>query len=429
MVTALLAGALLAACNSSSDSGRVASEIRLLNLSADHAPLNLYASWRDGPDSLKAEAVAFESVSAYAALDDDTYNYVLRFRRTDASGTLLTLDSEFLESRTRYTYVAMGASGAFAVRKIDDSVESPEQGLTRVQVMNASSAGSVDVHLTAAGEQLDGDTPAFGGVSSGGAQSGYLDLDSGLYSVRVSGSGDADDLRLQLPELTLADGEVVTLVLTDTRSGVLLDALLLPQGGAPEVLRNDLARVRAAHGSSAGTALTARANGLTLFANATPGIVSQYVNVPAVAPALELLVNGQPVAFDAPALAAGADYTLVTWLEDGETRVLLLEDSNRAPSTTGRAKLRLVHVAHGVDAPINLSIDFFPVLEGVEPGAASAYAEVDSGTDAQLDVFDSFTAENLWRRESATISGARVYTLFVTGNDPGAVGGTLRRDR
>lgn len=430
LVILAVSGALaLAGCGGSDNGGRVASEVRLLNVAPGYEEVDMYAAWRDEPDTLKATAVPLEAVSDYVSLDADTFNYEIRFRRAGASSTLLTLGSEFLESETRYTYVTTGSEGRFGARKIDDTVESPDADTVRVQVMNAAEAGSVDVYLVPAGETLDEDEPTFSGVSSGGSQSGHTDLDSGSYRLRITGNADAQDLRLDVPELQLSGGQVLTLVLVPTDSAVLLDALLLPQGGAPEPLRNTLARVRAAHGSSTGSALTASVGDVTLFANATPGIVSQYQHVPAGTPPQTFLVNGQALAMEPHELDAGVDYTLLAWHDAGQTRIALLADDNGLPSSGSRARLRVVHAAAGVDAPVNLSIDFFPVIEGVNFGQASGYAEVDPGSDVQLDVFDATTAQNLWSRDGVSIAGGRVYTLFVSGNDSASPTGTMRRDR
>jgi hypothetical protein len=61
-------------------------------------------------------------------------------------------------------------------------------------------------------------------------------------------------------------------------------------------------------------------------------------------------------------------------------------------------------------------------------GTASAYADVDSGTDLDVDIYNAVTATPLQNRE-ANLQAAGVYTLLVFGKVDGSVDSTLRKDR
>jgi hypothetical protein len=78
--------------------------------------------------------------------------------------------------------------------------------------------------------------------------------------------------------------------------------------------------------------------------------------------------------------------------------------------------------------PLTLYVNFFPYAEGTQLGTASAYADVDSGTDFQVDVYNAVTAASLLSRE-ADLQASGVYTLLVFGKADGIVDSTLRKDR
>jgi hypothetical protein len=75
-----------------------------------------------------------------------------------------------------------------------------------------------------------------------------------------------------------------------------------------------------------------------------------------------------------------------------------------------------------------MSVNFAPIAEGVALGQASGFTEVDDGTDYQLDVTNTDTAENLVSKTSVTLQSSAVYTLFMSANGA-IVSGTLRKDR
>jgi hypothetical protein len=82
----------------------------------------------------------------------------------------------------------------------------------------------------------------------------------------------------------------------------------------------------------------------------------------------------------------------------------------------------------GLDQDITLTVDFFPIIEGLERGEASDYVEIDSGLEYQYDVSNASTTEIIWTRESVELQNDGVYTLFMSGGDP-TVNGSLRKDR
>ena len=128
-------------------------------------------------------------------------------------------------------------------------------------------------------------------------------------------------------------------------------------------------------------------------------------------------------------LQAGADYTLL--VVEQRARPADQPDRRRQSAAGGRlraAKLRLLNGMSTLAAPLTLSVDFSPVIEGTLLGQVSDEVEITSGTDRQFDVSNTSTAQAVLTRSAITLQGNSVYTFFVTDNGATAIG-VLRRDR
>jgi hypothetical protein len=425
--SALLASALfLAACTGDEGNGDQA-QIRMLNVSPGYESLDLFTNNNDDDDdsdSLAIEAVAYESASAYVGLDSDTYT--LRFKRNGVTSTLQVLGSETLADESHATYVAYGSSGSFNTIRVDEDLDEPDENLTTLTIVNTSEAGSLDVYLTDASVSLDDASPQFGGVAAGQISS-PLNIDSGTYRLRVTAGGDTADLRLDVADVPFGSEQVITLVLSATPGGVLVNAMYMPQQGDLTVYKNTKARVRGAVGTTDGNIVTARVGDARILSNSGPGVISpRYLLVEAGIQSVTLGINGTAVPAADQTLKAGTDYTLLVWSTDATgTQTTLLEDDNRLPSTSGKTKVRLVNGMSAVGVPTTLSVDFSPLAEGIQLGTASSAVEIDGGTDFLLDVRNTTTAALLAQLSGVTLSGGGVYTVFAFGSN----GLTPRKDR
>ncbi|MET0498719.1 MAG: DUF4397 domain-containing protein, partial [Steroidobacteraceae bacterium] len=298
-----------------------------------------------------------------------------------------------------------------------------------VRALNTAEAGGVDVYLTDEAVALTDATAQFSALASGGL-SGLASLDSGTYRLRVTGAGDKTDLRLDVSNIALDSRKVVTVLLTATQGGVLVNGMLLPQQADPSKKPNTKARVRGAVGISSGGSVSASIGGVSVLASGAIGAISsKYGQVAAGDAAVSLRVDGNQVAVANQALAAGGDYTLLIWSDADGIRTTLTSDDNRLPTATGKAKIRLLNGLSALAVPATLAVDFSPVAEGVALGQVSAFTEVDSGSDYQLDVSNTSTSANLLNRTAVTLQDTGVYTMFVWGGGATAVSATLRKDR
>lgn len=418
----------LAGCDSGGGGGGTA-YVRLLNVSPGYESIDLYAdNTKDDTDTdtRMIEAVAYESVSEYVSLGSSTYSFELK--RSGVSGTLRTLAGQQLTDDSHATYVAYGSTGNFNVVAVGEDVEAPDAGEAYVQVLNvAEGVGELDIYFTDAEVSLENVSPQFAAVEA----SASATIDSGSYRLRITGNDDKDDLRLDVPQVELSSGQVLTFIITATSGGVLVNALLLPQQGALSFHRNTKARVRGAVGVANGTMTTIRVGGVTLLSNATTGAIgSSYAQVDAGSVAVNIGIDGTAVPAPNATLLAGGDYTLLAWDDAAGTHTSLLTDDNRLPTGNGETKLRIVNGMSGFGGPINLAIDYSPIAEGVALGQASPFAEVDAGSDYQLDVTSTMSAINLLTKPDVTLQGSGVYTLFMAGGQSGQhTSGILRKDR
>ena len=421
-----VAALALNACGSGEEDSGEDPKIRLLNLSAGYTSLDLMTnldSEDDDDDETQATGVALESVSGYATLDPD--DYTVKVRRTGSGSVLRSFTGEELVEDSINTYVAYGDVGNFGALRIDDTLDEADAGDSKLSVANVSSAGALDVYLTDATTDLDDTTPVLSGV---GSALSLVIADSGSFRLRVTASGDTSDVRLDVPNFTLTDQGVATLILTSTQGGMLANAIFLPQEGQPTKYSNTKARLRGAVGLANGANASIQVGGQSVLSAATAGVIgSRYTLLDAGSVPVTLTVNGAAVPVANLDLTAGADYTLLVWSDATGPRTSLVNDDNRLPANGG-TKLRVLNGMSTLAAPITLSVDFSPVIEGTQTGQVSDEIEITSGTDRQFDVSNTSTAQNVLTRSAITLQSSSVYTFFMTDNGATPIG-VLRRDR
>ncbi len=418
---------LLAACGGGGGDGGADAKIRLLNLSSGYSALDLITNIDaddEDEDETQASSVALEAASAYVTLDPD--DYTIKLKRTGSGSILRSFADEQLVADTINTYVAYGEVGAFGALRLDDTLDEADAGDTKLNIANLSSAGALDVYITAADADLGDTTPVMSSVSAGFSQ---VLVDSGTFRLRVTAAGDSSDVRLDSANFVLADRGVAALIFTSTQSGMLANAIYLPQEGAPAKIVNSKARLRGAVGIAHGANASIRAHGVTVLPASTSGVIgSKYSVLDAGSVPISLTVNGAAVVGPNVTLQAGNDYTLLVWSDTSGVRTSLIPDDNRLPAGIALTKLRLLNGMSTLAAPLTLSMDFSPIIEGTPAGEVSDDTEISAGSERQLDISNTSTATPVLSRSGITLQGSAVYTFFMTDNGGTAIG-VLRRDR
>ena len=420
----ILSGLVLSACHSSSSGD---SQIRVFNTSIDYNSLDLYLD--NGTTNTRTiTGVTYGTLGSYVNVAADSYT--VEFTRNGVTSSLKSTD-EKLTKNTHRTYVAYGNSGKFSTLEIDEDQDQPNSSYTKVDLLDAASdAGALDVYLTDPSVALADASPTFSGVAAGSATA-YTTMAIGTYRIRITASGSQSDIRLDsVTGVTFSSLEMLSIVVTGTSGGVLVNAAVIPQQGTQNAVNTAYARVRGAAGIPSGSNISASLGGSTLLTSAAANTVSQYTLVEAGTQTLNLILNGGALTPSDQNLTAGDDYTVLVLNGPSVagTTVTLIADDNRLPSTAVNAKIKLVNAMSSLGDPLTLNVNYTPVASAIALGNASASTEVTAGTDTEVDTVDASTSTTLFTNTAATLAGSGVYDLFMFGSAAAPIG-ALRTNR
>jgi hypothetical protein len=424
-VALLLAGIFLNGCSKSSGNA----QIRVLNTSIDYPSLDLYLD-NGTTNTREITAAAHGTLTSYLGVG--SASYTVEFTSNNVQSSLKSVD-ENLAANTHRTYVAYGNSGKFGTLEIAEDQDVPSTSYTKVELLDAAlDAGNVDVYLTDPSVALSNSSPTFSGVAGGtAAAAGYVTINSGTYRLRVTAAGSQTDIRLDsVTGITFSSQEVLSIVVTGTGGGVLVNAAVVPQQGTQTVVNNPYARVRAAAGIPSGSNLTATLGGTNLLSFAAANTVSNYTLVTAGTQTLDLTLSGTALAASSQALTAGDDYTVLVLNGPSVsgTTTTLVTDDNRLPSTSTYAKIKLINAMSALGDPLTLNVNYTPVASAVPLGDASPSTEATAGTNTEIDTVDATTSTTLFTNTTATLNAGGVYDLFMFGSSALPVG-ALRVNR
>jgi hypothetical protein len=409
---------LLAGCGQV-DVDRTKAQLRVVNASG-YGELDLRID-----DELRLGRIAYGESAGYLQVDPGARRLALA--RSGSATPLVSLQTSLTRDR-HATLLAWGREGALQQVLLDDNMAQPDSGRALLRVFSAApDAGRLDVYLTASGDDLTTAVP-LQPAAAAGVIGDPRTVDSRSWRLRVTAAGSKTDLRLDLPALALASREVATLVLTASRGGALVQALLLTQQGGITRLDSASARVRVVAGVAQGATVGATVGGVTLMNAVGSPAVGLYGLVPAGTQAVTLTVDGAPVAAADVVLAAGGDFTLLVRGTPGQPVPSWLEDDNRPALDDRSARIRLVHGVADLATALALTVDFVPAADGVLPGTASGYASFAATTSAQLAVTAAGQPAPLFSAVDQRLEAGGVYSVFVVG-PLSAPTGILRRDR
>lgn len=425
---ATLASSLwLAACGGGgSNSNNGSATVRALNVTSDLPSADLYIG-----GNKTYSALATDAASSNNTLDANTYTI-----NVNAAGDAATLftGSYALAKDKHYTVIVWGRQTALRVSTLPEDEDTSGLTVARLRFFNATvDTGSLDVFVTPATVELSDATPTQASLTTG-TLSGFRDLTAGTYRLRVTGAGDPNDLRLDIPSITLTNATYATLVLTAGSGGVLVNASQIQQQGKVTSAKNTNARVRmVASVPSAGNVGATLGTSPLVGSLRSPGI-GPYTLIPAGTQTATVRVNGAVVSSVTSTFASGADYTMLAYGNAaGATQVAVLTDDNRLPSVATRAKIRLVNGTGGVD-PLTMQVDYLTqtATSNIASGAASAYATVTASGSSRLDITSPTAIDPLFSTTAATgtnlLQAQGVYTVFMLGGQSSSAG-RLSRDR
>jgi len=383
--------------------------VRLVNASPGYPALDLYVA-----DTVEASDVAFGSGSDYTNVSSGEVTNVLT---AAGSTTELLNQTRSLGSGKKYTIVAYGWEGALKSVIMTDDEDAADSSKTKVSVLNtATDAGELDVYLTGTDESLDSSTPIASGVDAG-SQSGFSSVASGTYRLRVTGVGDTEDLRLDIPSITLDSTKVLTLVLAPGKGGVLVHAIGVEQGGTVTPYLNTQARVRmvaAVATVPTFSRVSVTAGDTILGANVGSFTIKDYVLLDAGTLALTTTVDGTALAAQSITVEAGSDTTLlVTGSSAADAAVNVIDDDNRLPTVSTKYKIRLIHAAPSLaDQNLSMTVDASDVVSDQAYGTASTFDDRTASSAAVIDI-STPTQGTIYELSDQSLVSKGVYTVFM----------------
>jgi hypothetical protein len=408
----VLAAMSLVGCGGHSSSN---ASVRLVNATLTHTSISLLAN-----SGLAAAGVAINTTSAYTSVPSGA----VPLQINDATAnTVLAVATPTLASGQNYAVVAYESGGQVRTTLIQENTPAPASGTASLRVFDtATDAGAIDVYVTDPSTNLStlsSPTFSFSSLNSTQATS-FLSLAPGQYRIRVTGSGNTADLRLDMPSITIVAAQNATVLLTPTTGGTLANGAVLVEQGTYAATPNTNLRVRLVAAVSNGAVVGASAGASAPIA--VPPVSSPSVGAYALVPAgstLTITVNGAAVTPPDPAtLTAGSDTTLLIYGNAGAPVANLIEDDNHLPIVVTNFKMRLVNGVTGAAPTYTLDANFSLVASNVPPDSASPYAVVGAGTGTvtRLDVLTPSSATPIFSDSMLNIPGNAVYTMFLLGD-------------
>jgi len=390
-------------------------EVRLVN-ATQNASLGLALN-----GSATVTGVAAGSASGYMA--ETTGSYATTVSAADGSIAATTV-SESLGA-VPYTVLASGRDGAIRQNLLADTQVAPAAGYTSLTVSNLSlDAGPLDIYVVApATTTLSGQTPYFQAVNYGTLANPQLVV-AGTYTVIATASGNQNDVRMTLASLAFSGSEILTLALTGTTGGALVNGVLIQQGGPVQIAPATNARVRVVAAFPSSSTVTATVG--TALADVASPSVGSYTLVPGASTISAISVSGTPVAIlPTTTFAAGGDYTILVYGPAGAPLATVLTDVNQTLGSD--TVLRLVNAA--VSGGVTLTVDAAPVANNVAFGFASAYVGVPPPPASSVQVSSAGSTINCSNCSGVNLTSGGVYTYFVLDSASSTPEVMLSRDR
>lgn len=406
LVTAALS---LTACGGGGSSSNAS--VRLANATITHPSIDLFVN-----SASSVTATATDAISTYASPSSGS----VTLQVNDAgAGTALATTVPSLTSGNHYTLLAYEVGGAVRTAVLNEDFPVPGNSAAQFRVFDAAvNAGRLDVYITDPAAPLTtGTSPTvtFTNTTSNSA-SALLTYSPGTYRVRVTGAGNQADLRADIPSVAIAAGQIVTVALTPSAGGTLLNGSTLIQQGAYAAARNPNVRVRlAAAVAGNGVVSATAANGTVIDAGSASPAFGFYSLVPATS-TFNIAVNGAPVPLPALPLTAGADSTLLVYGAAAAPTTSLVVDDNSAPADATTTRLRLINGVTGSTGTLTLTANTAPVGINVPAGGTSPYVAVLGSTNPFNFVLSSSSNGTFAPINTNILNPNNTYTVFAGGD-------------
>ena len=338
----LVSTLLLAGCGGSSNNSHDP-QLRVVHMSPDAPAVDVSIE-----GDIVLEDVTYRQASGFLRVDEGDTNIKVLVANTDTA----VIDANLiLLTDTKYTVIAADYVANIGPIVIEDNTDAPSSGNAAIRVVHgAPSAPTVDVYVSAPGDDFAGLTPTLPNVPFK-AVSDELELPAGDYRVRVTATGN-NDIVYDSGTITLADGvEYIAIAADNIGAGVAPIGLtvLTDSAATPFVNIEDVrTRFRAVHASADAPNVDVLVNDVLLpsLTNVPFGVGSAYLTVQPATYNIKVAPTGSTNAvIEADlSLERGVDYTVAAINPVASIKALVLVDDNTPPAA-GNVKVRLIHAA------------------------------------------------------------------------------------
>lgn len=374
---------------------------------------------------------AYKTASARLDLDADTYTIQVDGITPDGDVTVIgPTDIDFMQDQL-YTIIAANVTASIEPIIISQPDAAPPSGQVTINAIHAASnAPTVDIYLTAPGDDISAIAPTVTLAYSDSL--GPTDVATGDYQVRITPTG-TKDVVYDSGTVSLEAGTVINLAAIANTTGTgdnPVNLLAIDADGAVELLDvNTPTNLRVFH-------LSPDAPNVDVVINddfSAPAVVdlaypdfTDYLSVPADTYNAKVVPTGatSPAVIDADLeLNAAVSYSVLAVNTLDSIEPLVLEDNRRAIST--EAQLRIVH-----GSPSAGPVDLYLVAPGtdittVEPNFSNVAFKSETGyisvADGDYDVIVTATGSKTAAIGPAAISlnNAGIYTIIARDNTGG----------
>jgi len=209
------------ACSgSSSNSDNDVTSLRVVHVSPDAPDLDTLVD-----DLLILNDLSYSEASSYLAVNSGNRGIKVNLAATDTS--IINTDATFSSGQ----HITLYVTGRLSENNIEqvtlfDRTDIPAPGQSLIRVLHAApSAPAVDIYVGAPGDSLSEMDPLVGQLPYR-AFTGYEGVFAGAKQIRVTIAGTLDVV-IDSGEITLDDGQIVTVVARDGSVGAPFELLIL----------------------------------------------------------------------------------------------------------------------------------------------------------------------------------------------------------
>lgn len=398
-LSALGVGTLLPGCGGGGSSSSDAS-LRVVNALVSRNAIDVY----------EGSTLLFSGIAGGDASEGkDVGTTSLKFNVRTAGSSVNNLEQTVsLNQDHRTTVILTGPDSALGLGTFVENEDDPDGGYAKLRLINTLQTGdALDLYLTANVDDLSSQSPVLSNLGKGGT-SGFRSLSKGTYRLRVTTSGDKNEVRLDIAQFVVGDKQVLTFLATPTGSGTLANGLSLVQGGSATRYANTSGRVRFANGMSASVQVAVDG---TPVANVGGWGASSYVSVGQGSRTF-VFTSGSQTYSQQVDVTGGADMTIAIASQNGAISAASSKDDNLPSTTSTRFRMRLVNLAEGIGSAQLTFNSGTIIADYTAAGQFSAYREFTAG-EYDFKVTAGSLASTL---SSQTVASGAVYTAFLFGS-------------